>query len=148
MNITRYEPRYRPVSLLGRLLQDEEFDRLLAGQSEPDAVSSWQPAVDIKEADDHFLLTADLPGVDPQDIEVAMADGVLTIQGERTQEAADEQHDYRRFERVHGSFLRRFSLPDTADGEAISAKTNHGVLAITIPKQRKRQPRKIDVQAG
>jgi HSP20 family protein len=148
MNITRYEPRYRPLGLLGRLLQDEDFDTLLRSAGEPDSVSDWLPAVDVREEDSRFVIHADLPGVDPEDIEVSMEDGVLTIKGERHAESEEDQHGYRRFERVSGSFLRRFSLPDTADDSEISASTRHGVLEITIPKQAKRLARKIDVQAG
>lgn len=76
-----------------------------------------------------------------------MEDGILTIKGERQAESAEEKHGYKRYERVSGNFLRRFSLPDTADDSEISATTRHGVLEITIPKQARRLPRRIDVQA-
>lgn len=146
MNIARYEPRYRPLGLLGRLLQDQELDTLLSRGAEPDSVSDWLPAVDIREENDRFLLQADLPGVDPDAIEVTMEDGVLTIQGSRVSESTDEQESYKRYERVRGSFLRRFTLPDTANGDAISAATSNGVLEVSIPKQVKPQPRKISVK--
>lgn len=146
MNITRYEPRYRPLGLLGRLLQDQELDTMLTGSIEPDSVSDWLPAVDIREEEDRFLLQADLPGVDPDAIEVTMEDGVLTIQGSRDTESTDEKEGYKRYERVRGSFLRRFTLPDTANGDEIAAATRHGVLEVSIPKQAKPQPRKISVK--
>ena len=155
MNIMRYEPRYRPLrtsSLLNRLLQDRDIDRLLnpalTNDNETDLVADWLPAVDIKDKQDHFELTADLPGVDPENIEVTMEDGVLTIQGNREAETSEESENYRRYERVSGRFLRRFSLPDTANSEDISATTRHGVLKVSIPKQTKVLAKKIDVKAG
>lgn len=148
MNMIRYEPRYRPLGLLGRLLQDDELRGLLEPSGEPDVVTDWLPAVDIREEDERFVLHADLPGVNPEDIEVSMEDGVLTIQGERDTSNEEERGGYKRTERVRGSFLRRFTLPDTTDGGAVSATTRHGVLEITIPKQDKPKPHKIDVQVS
>lgn len=107
--------------------------------------SHWRPAVDIKEEGNRFFITADLPGVDPKDIDITMDNGILTIKGERKSEARDEKEGYKRVERVTGTFYRRFSLPDTADAERIEAKGNHGVLEVVIPKHEKVQPRKIQV---
>ena len=109
--------------------------------------SHWRPAVDIKEEAGRFLITADLPGVEPKDIEITMDNGVLTIKGERKSEVRDEKEGYKRVERVSGTFYRRFSLPDTADAERIEAKGNHGVLEVTLPKHEKVQPRKIEVKS-
>ena len=145
MNIARYEPRYRGPGLLNRLL-NEDFDRLMA--REPDTVSDWTPAVDIREAQDHYLITADLPGVRPEDIDVTMENGILSIEGKRDDESSTASEGYKRYERVRGSFLRRFALPDTANGEDIEAKTVHGVLEITIPKHAEPAPKKISVSAG
>ncbi len=155
MNIRRYESRYRPgrsLGLLGQLLNDPDFDSLLnqslAGNRDPDAITDWLPAVDIQEEADRFLVKADLPGVDPEKIEVTAENGVLTIQGSRESEKTEENSEYKRFERVTGKFLRRFTLPDTANTEAIAASTKHGVLEISIPKQPKLAARRIDVTAG
>ncbi len=109
------------------------------------ATSDWTPAVDIKETAEAFVIHADIPGVDPSDINVNMEDGILTIKGERESKSEEEQQDYKRVERSWGTFYRRFSLPDTADADKISAKSSHGVLEITIPKQEKVQARKISV---
>ena len=155
MNVMRYEPRYRPtrsLGLLSRLLQDEDIDSLLnpalSGNGESGLLTDWVPAVDIREKADRFELSADLPGVNPEDITVTMEDGVLTIQGSRLAEVTDEQDNYTRYERVYGKFLRRFTLPDTANGDEISALTKNGVLNVSIPKQAKVQPRKIDVKSA
>ncbi len=109
--------------------------------------SHWRPAVDIKEEADRFLITADLPGVDPKDIEITMDNGILTIKGERQSEVRDEKEGYKRVERVSGTFYRRFSLPDTADAERIEAKGKDGVLQVVLPKHEKVQPRKIEVKS-
>jgi len=153
MNITRYEPLYRrgrSLTLLGQLLQEPEFGNLLGADSatrnEPDAITDWLPAVDIREENDRFVLQADLPGVKPEDIEVSMEDGVLTIQGCRESEKTEDNNEYKRYERVYGKFLRRFTLPDTADGDGISASTHHGVLEVSIPKQARPQARRIAVK--
>jgi len=148
MNIARYEPRYRGIGLINRLLNDDlsnlDFDNLMGRESA--AVADWTPAVDIREEADHYRLTADLPGVKPDDIDVTMENGVLTIQGQRHEENSSEANGYKRYERVRGSFLRRFALPDTANGEDIVAETKHGVLEVTIPKHAELAPKKIAVK--
>jgi HSP20 family protein len=128
--------RYEPWSLFDQLRR--EMDTSLA-------TSDWVPAVDIKENDDHFMIVADIPGVDPEDIEVQMENGLLTIKGERETEKTEEKDDFKRIERSFGSFYRRFSLPESANPETIEAKSNNGVLEITIDKQEKTEPRKIAV---
>jgi len=142
--------RYEPWNLLNQFRRD--MDRFYETPGEGDETSSivtsdWIPAVDIKETDTAFEIHADIPGVDPKDIDVHMENGILTIKGERQTENKEEHEGYKRIERSRGSFYRRFSLPDTADADKISAKSNHGVLEITIPKQEKVQPRKISVES-
>ena len=144
MNIARYEPHYRPLGLLGRLLQEDSLDALL--DREPDAITDWLPAIDIREEADRYLLKADLSGVDPENIEVTMEDGVLTIQGHREAEARENKDGYSRVERVSGKFLRRFTLPDSANGNEVEAKTSNGVLEISVAKQARIKPRKIEVK--
>ena len=145
--------RYEPWSLLNQLSKeiDQLFDprrMALATEQESDvATADWVPAVDIKEEPDKFVIHADVPGVDPKDIEVSMENGVLTIKGQREEEKKEEKEGYKRIERVRGAFYRRFSLPDTADAEKIKAKVKNGVLEIVIPKQEEVQPRRITVEA-
>lgn len=139
---------YEPWSLLQRF--QEDVNRLMTGRDEGDlsrvATSQWAPAVDIKEENDRFVILADVPGVEPKDVEVTMADGVLTIKGERQWKDESERDGYRRVERARGTFYRRFALPDTADADRISARGAHGVLEITIPKHERVQPRRIEVK--
>ena len=109
------------------------------------AASQWAPRVDIKEEADRFVIYADLPGIDPQDIELQMDKGILSIKGERKSESAAETERFSRIERRHGGFERRFALPDSADAERIAATGNNGVLVISIPKKPETTPRRIQV---
>ncbi|MDE2317942.1 MAG: Hsp20/alpha crystallin family protein [Xanthomonadaceae bacterium] len=148
MSLIRYEPWNLASQLHNEI--NRLFDRNLSGVNGDAGLtaSDWVPAVDIKEETNRFVIHADLPGVDPKDMEITMEDGVLTLKGERQSEAREEQDGYRRVERVSGQFFRRFTLPDTADAEGISAKGSNGVLEIIIPKQAKAQPRRITVKAS
>jgi HSP20 family protein len=143
--------RYDPWSLVNRLHGD--IDRLMKPSWREDdgttsAATEWAPAVDIKEEDERFVIEADVPGVSPEEIEITMEDGVLSLAGNRRAGSRTEREGYRRVERVTGRFYRRFTLPDTADAEAIEAKFNQGVLVVSIPKLAKVQPRKINVQVS
>ncbi len=135
-----------------RLLQDEikqVFDKFFNGD-DGDAssvvTSQWVPRVDIKEEAERFVIFADLPGVDPADIEVQMDKGILSIKGERKTESLTESERYSRVERAHGVFYRRFALPDSANPDGVTASGRHGVLEITIPKRPETTPRRIQVQ--
>ncbi len=146
MNVRRYEP----WSLLNQLSNEMNalFDPRTAPATDGSTMSTsdWVPAVDIREDPDRYVIQADVPGVDPKEIEISMENGVLTIKGERSFRDESEKNGYKRVERIRGSFYRRFTLPDTADAEKISASSNHGVLEIVIPKQEKVQPRRITVK--
>jgi len=145
MHITHYAPRSRSLGLLGRLL-DEDLGQALGGSAE--TVADWFPAVDIREEADSYVLTADLPGGSPDDIDVTMERGMLTIQGQRAHETRPDEQGYTRHERATGRFVRRFTLPDTANGDDITAVTRNGVLELKIPKHATLQPRKIEVAAA
>lgn len=107
--------------------------------------SQWTPRVDIREEDKQFVISADIPGVDPKDIEVHMDKGILSIRGERKSESEEKQGRFTRVERSHGVFYRRFALPDSADSENIGAQGKHGVLEIIIPKRPETTPRRIAI---
>ena len=145
MNVTRFEP----WSLLN--LMQRDFERTAGHNGAEDAGTSaadWIPAVDIFEENDRFVLKADLPGVSPDDIDVNMDDGVLSLSGERTHESSSEIDGLRRVERSSGKFYRRFSLPETANAEDISARSANGILEISIPKVPRIQARRITVEAA
>lgn len=151
MTLTRYEP----WGLLDRLQKElggtSFYDSLLKDSGDSDssniATSHWRPAVDISEEQDRFIIHADLPGVDPKDIEITMENGVLSLKGERTVENKDDSKGYTRVERAHGTFYRRFSLPDTADADRIEAHGKNGVLEISLPKLEQKQPKRITVKS-
>jgi len=113
--------------------------------------SEWTPRVDIREERSRFVILADLPGIDPAQVEIWMDKGVLSLKGERAppvQDAVDgATHEVRfsRVERTTGRFHRRFTLPDSADADAITASGHHGVLEISIPKRAESTPRRIQV---
>ncbi len=135
-----------------KLIFERLFDgnHLQNGASDDSSIvtSQWTPRVDIKEEAKRFVLFADIPGVDPEQIEVQMDKGILTIRGERIDEAVIETETFSRIERQHGSFHRRFSLPDSADAEGIEASGHNGVLTISIPKRAESTPRRIQVGSG
>lgn len=141
MAITRYEP----WNWLNQLQSELERAPIWGSSEGSVATAAWAPAVDIKEEKDRFVLHADLPGVQPEETDVSMEDGVLTIKGEKKSEAVTEREGYKRVERTYGSFHRRFSLPDTANADEIIAKSKNGVLEIIIPKRQAVQPKKIAV---
>jgi HSP20 family protein len=131
----------------------EEINRLFRNLDETEtsgATAAWVPAVDIYEFEDRFELAVDLPGVNPDEVEITLDRGVLTLSGERKSEkaASKEQRDMRvRLERGHGRFHRRFILPESVDTERIVARGRNGVLEISIQKQAKAQPKRIKVAA-
>lgn len=147
MSVVRYEPWGLLNQLHGEI--DRLFDTRLQKYGDERnylAASDWVPAVDIREEQERYVIHADVPGVKPEEIEIHMQDGVLTISGQRESETKDEREGYKRVERVRGNFFRRFSLPDTADADGISARSANGVLEIVIPKQAKVMPKRIKVE--
>lgn len=145
MSLIRYSANH-PAALQDEIKQ--VFDKFFNGDSDDASsvvTSQWMPRVDIKEEPGRFLIFADLPGVDPDQIEVQMDKGILSIKGERKTETADDSARYSRVERTHGVFYRRFALPDSANPEGITATGRHGVLEIAIPKRPETTPRRIQV---
>ena len=126
----------QPLSLWQEFHDDME-NWFSAANSQLDASARWLPRVDIIEQPDHYLLKADLPGVERKDIEILFADRALTLKGQRHDNSASEQQGYKRVERHYGCFQRTFRLPDNIDAENISAKNNNGVLEVRVPKQEK-----------
>ncbi len=138
--LLRYQPWFAHRELVNEFNRYfERADATSGGSAE------WTPAVDIEEYADKFVLTADVPGVDLKSVDVTLEKGVLTLSGQREQAVAAAGVEARRIERASGRFARRFCLPDTIDGEAVSAKGANGVLEIVIPKRASAQPRKISV---
>lgn len=127
----------------------QAFERFLGpedGDQSNVVTSQWAPQVDIKEEEKRFVILADIPGVDPAQIEVSMDKGILTIKGARA--TAGDPIRFTRQEREHGTFHRRFSLPDSADAEGITASGKFGVLEVSIPKKAETTPRRICISTA
>lgn len=142
MSVIRYEPWALHRDLFTEF--NKFFERAAADGSSG-ATADWVPPVDIEEHADRFVIFADIPGVDPDSIEVTLEQGVLTLSGSRAAREEAQSVERSRSERAVGRFHRRFALPDTADADGVSASGKHGVLEIVIPKRPQVQPRRISV---
>lgn len=125
---------FRPVGLLTR--PNEELGK-----------SGWLPAVDVRESDDAFTFTAELPGIAKEAVEITVEDGILTLKGERrfNDEDEDEKKNYRRIERAYGTFSRSFKLPSAVDAEQIEASFADGLLTVNVRKAELAKTRKITI---
>jgi HSP20 family protein len=108
---------------------------------------TFWPAVDIEEVKDGYVLTADVPGMNPEELDITVEDGVLSLKGERKSEQKEEHDGYKRYERTFGSFQRSFVLPKGVNADAVEAKVEHGQLVVRIPKPVAALPKKVAVQA-
>jgi HSP20 family protein len=125
-----------------------EIDRVFdAFFGQTDQGRRWVPPMDLVEADDHFVLKADLPGLSDGDVSIEVQDGTLTISGERKAEHEQREKGWYRIERSYGSFNRSLTLPDGVDAERIEASFEHGVLEVRIPKPEDRKPRRISISS-
>ena len=115
-----------------------------------EATFRTMPAVDVAEADKAYEITAELPGLDEKNIEVKLANGVLSIKGEKQEEKEEKQKDYYRRERSFGSFERSFQVPDHVDEDKIEASFKNGILSVTLPKsaEAQKQAKKIEVKGA
>lgn len=135
-----------PFNALNQL--NSELNRIFEDRHLPveEAGLGWAPQVDLSESEDAFHVVADVPGVSPEDIDISLHNGILTIRGERTSEEKVSKKNFTRKERHRGSFMRQFNLPDSADADSVSAKSVHGVLQVTIPKAKIAKPVSISVE--
>jgi HSP20 family protein len=127
-----------------------EFNRLFDTLFQPVNTNSqrWAPPMDLVEADDHFVLKADLPGLGDDDVTIEVQDGTLTISGERKSEHETREKGWYRLERSFGRFSRSLTLPEGVDADRIDASFDKGVLEISIPKPEERKPRRIEIGAN
>jgi HSP20 family protein len=127
-----------------------EVDRLFDaffGQGERQS-RRWVPPMDLVEADDHFVLKADLPGLGEEDVKIEVQDGTLTISGERKPEHEQSERGWYRIERSFGSFSRSLTLPERVEATGIEARFHNGVLEIRIPKPEERKPQRVEITPG
>jgi len=143
MAIVRWEPARELSSL------QHEMNRLFGSFFEPAsgtvAARRFTPAMDLVEADDHYELTTDLPGVAEKDVNVEFEDNVLTVSGERRSESEQRTGGYIRVERASGSFSRSLTLPAGIDASAITAEFSNGVLHVSIPKPAERKAHRVAI---
>jgi len=112
------------------------------------AAASWVPAVDVFEEADAIRITAEIPGVKPEDLKISLEGNLLTIHGTKQQEAEEKTERVHRYERTYGAFERSFTLPASVEPRDIKANYDNGVLTITLPKSERAKPRQIEVQVG
>jgi len=146
MNIARFEP-WTFVDMLHRDLDRIAGQRGMQSGAE-NSVADWVPAVDILEENERFVLRADVPGVNAEDLDISMDAGVLSLSGERRAEERTEDSGVQRVERATGRFFRRFTLPETTNADGITARCKDGVLEVSIPKVPEVQARRITVEAA
>jgi len=144
--LSRWEPSRGAATLR------EEINRLFNNAFEPTGeesnLTSWAPAVDIFETEHELVVKADLPEVDPKDLDIRVENNILTIRGERKFEKKVDENNYLRVERAYGSFARSFSLANTVNAEAIKADYQNGVLTLSIPKREEAKPKQIKVNVA
>jgi HSP20 family protein len=148
MTVVRWEPLRELGSLQNEMnrLFNTVFDTPPPGNG--GTMRRWMPAMDLIETDEHFVLRADLPGLDEDDIKIEIEDGTLTVSGERKAEHESKAEGYYRVERAFGAFSRSLALPKGIDPEGVSANFDRGVLEVRIPKPEERKPRRIEISGS
>jgi len=144
--LNRFEPFRGIVTLqeqLNRLFNDD-----IERTGENSSLTAWAPAVDIYETEHELVVKADLPDIDPKDLDIRVENNILTLRGERKFESKVAEDKYLRVERTYGSFSRSFSLANTVNSEAIKADYLNGVLTLSIPKREEAKPKQIRINVG
>lgn len=144
--LNRWEP-FRGAATLQEQV-NRLFGNALEHSGEESNLTTWAPAVDIYETEHELVVKADLPEVDPKELDIRVENNLLTIRGERRFEKKVNEDNYLRVERAYGSFSRSFSLANTVNSEAIKADYQNGVLTLTIPKREEAKPKQIKVTVG
>ncbi|MFL5818666.1 MAG: Hsp20/alpha crystallin family protein [Conexibacter sp.] len=148
MALVRWEPVRELNTIQGEInrLFNSFFDTPVSAGA--GAGRRWLPAMDLVEADDHYILRADLPGLAEDDVKIEVENAVLTVSGERRAEHEQRGEGYHRLERAYGSFSRSLTLPEGVDPESVQANFERGVLEVNIPKPEQRQPRRVSISVG
>jgi len=145
MAIIRWDPFRDWMTLRERM--NKLFDESFTGREEEQGsvAGTWSPSVDIHETDKELVLTAEVPGVDEDDLEVNVEGNTLSIRGKREFEKETKEEDFHRIERSYGSFYRSFSLPNYVDQDKINAEYDDGLLKLTMPKKAELKAKKVKV---
>ena len=145
--LTRWNPTNDLMThRMGRLFDEMLGNGFRRTEEERSLRGAWMPAMNILERDEAVVMTADLPGLTAEDVEVTVDDGTLTIRGERKLEEASEGETYHRVERHYGVFERSFNLPNTIDSSKIEARFSNGEMILTLPKREEAKPRSVKIQ--
>ena len=144
--LSRFEPFRGASSLQDQI--NRLFNDVFERPRDESNLTSWAPAVDIFETEHELVVKADLPDVDPRDLDIRVENNILSIRGERKFEKKVSEDKYLRVERAYGSFSRSFSLANTVNSEAIKADYQNGVLTLTTPKREEAKPKQIKVNVG
>lgn len=149
-SITRWNPFKEMDELQKRLnsIFNLEPSRFSNGKEETMTVAQWAPLVDITEDEKEYLIKAELPDVQKNNVKVTVENGVLTLSGERTFEKEEKNRKYHRIERAYGSFARSFTVPDDADDSRVSADFKDGLLTVRLVKNEKARPKTIEVKVS
>jgi HSP20 family protein len=153
MAITRWDPFRELYSLqnqLNRLFQDS-YGNNQSGQGQGDeflSTSSFVPPVDVYEDEHNVFIRAEVPGIDPNDLDIKVENNVLTIRGERKWNKEEKEENFHRVERRYGSFTRSFTLPNTVNTDDVNASYNNGVLELKLGKRAEAKPKQIKVGIG
>src|SRR3990170_3053511 len=150
MALVRWQP-FRDM-----LPTERGFDRLfrdafsaMSGEREAEpSTRPWAPAVDIYETENSIVLKAELPGIDPKDVEVRVEDNTLYLKGERKFEKETKDENYHRVERWYGSFARSFALPNSIDADKVAAEYKDGLLTLTLPKREEAKPKTVRINVS
>lgn len=110
--------------------------------------AAWYPACDVFEDNEAIKIVAEVPGVKPEDVKLSLENNLLTIRGEKKQQAEERNERVHRYERTYGTFERSFALPSSVDPEGIQASCENGILTVTVPKAERARPREIPVKVG
>ena len=127
-------------------LMFDEFFRGFPLMPKGEEYLEWMPALDVSETDEAIEVTAELPGVKPEDVDVNLSEELLTIRGEKRAEKEETKRDYHRIERSYGSFTRTVKLPASVNAEKVEATFKDGVLTIVLPKREEARTRKVKVE--
>ncbi len=149
MPITRWEPFRGLVTTQDRFNQlfNETFARAFGDQQEL-SPRAWVPPVDIYETDESLVLQAELPGINPDDVEIRVEDNTLYLKGERKFEKEVKEENLHRVERAYGTFSRNFALPGSVDASNVKAEYKNGILTLTMPKREEAKPKTIKINVS
>ncbi len=150
MTLARWNPFREMEEILDRVNRNMAGRPRLQGDTSQETMSTadWTPSVDISETDREYRIKAEIPGVEKEDVDVSINQGVLVIHGVRKSEKEEKDEKYHRVERAYGSFVRSFTLPDDVDDDGIDARFKGGMLFLTLKKSEKAKPKSIKINVA